>query len=60
VIPYSLDVIETAFDLSTLQKQLFVARDFDHLGDALTAYCDHLRTVGDLAEPVDAAAASTA
>jgi phenylalanine-4-hydroxylase len=60
VIPYSLDVIETAFDLSTLQKQLFVARDFAHLHDTLTEYCTRLRAVGDLAESAIPAAAASA
>jgi phenylalanine-4-hydroxylase len=60
VIPYSLDVIDTAFDLSMPQKQLFVARDFAHLNDALAEYCGHLSAVGDLVEPVVPAAAPTA
>jgi phenylalanine-4-hydroxylase len=59
VIPYSLDVIETAFELSTVQKQLFVARDFAHLHHTLTEFCRHLGAAGDLAEPAVPAAAAT-
>jgi phenylalanine-4-hydroxylase len=60
VIPYSLDVIGTAFDLSNPQKQLFVARDFAQLNATLAEYCAHLRAAGELAEPVSAAAVPAA
>lgn len=60
VIPYSLDVIGTPFDLSSMQKQLFVARDFAHLNDTLAGYCAHLRAAGELADPAPPAAVPAA
>jgi phenylalanine-4-hydroxylase len=37
-IPYSIDAMNTAFDITTRQPQLFVCRDFQHLKDVLEEF----------------------
>src|SRR3954470_6913281 len=37
-IPYSIDAMNTAFDITTRQPQLFVCRDFPHLKDVLEEF----------------------
>src|SRR5215468_10771404 len=37
-IPYSIDAMNTAFDITTKQPQLFVCRDFQHLKDVLEEF----------------------
>lgn len=37
-IPLSLDCIEKVYDITTMQPQLFVARDFDHLFEVLSEF----------------------
>jgi phenylalanine-4-hydroxylase len=37
-IPYSLDAMNQAFDITTKQPQLFVCRDFEHLRDVLEEF----------------------
>ena len=37
-IPLSLDCIEKAYDITTMQPQLFVTRDFDHLFEVLSEF----------------------
>lgn len=37
-IPLSLDCIDTVYDITTMQPQLFVARDFDHLFEVLAEF----------------------
>jgi phenylalanine-4-hydroxylase len=37
-IPYSIDAMNTPFDITTRQPQLFVCRDFQHLKDVLEEF----------------------
>ncbi len=37
-LPYSAEAVETAFDITTKQPQLFVCRDFQHLRDVLEEF----------------------
>ncbi len=37
-IPYSFEAVETPFDITTKQPQLFVCRDFQHLSDVLEEF----------------------
>jgi phenylalanine-4-hydroxylase len=37
-IPLSLDAVETDYDITRMQPQLFVARDFDHLFEVLDEF----------------------
>ena len=37
-LPLSLDCVDTEYDITTMQPQLFVARDFDHLFEVLEAF----------------------
>jgi phenylalanine-4-hydroxylase len=37
-IPYSIDAMNTPFDITTKQPQLFVCRDFKHLADVLEEF----------------------
>ncbi|HJW09775.1 MAG TPA: aromatic amino acid hydroxylase, partial [Holophagaceae bacterium] len=37
-LPLSLACVETEYDITTMQPQLFVARDFDHLFEVLDAF----------------------
>ena len=39
-IPYSVDAMNQAFDITTKQPQLFVCRDFQHLTDVLEEFAD--------------------
>jgi len=39
-LPYSPAAVETAFDITTKQPQLFVSRDFKHLTDVLEKFAD--------------------
>lgn len=39
-LPLDLNCINFAYDITTMQPQLFVARDFAHLTDVLEAYAD--------------------
>ena len=41
-LPLSLQCAETEYDITRMQPQLFVARDFDHLFDVLDAFADTL------------------
>lgn len=47
-LPYSLDAAEFNFDITSMQPQLFVSRDFAHLTEVLDAFADRmaLRTGG--------------
>lgn len=37
-LPLSLTCVDTEYDITTMQPQLFVARDFDHLFEVLNAF----------------------
>ncbi|TNE71098.1 aromatic amino acid hydroxylase [bacterium] len=39
-IPLSTDCVNYAYDITNMQPQLFVARDFEHLTEVLEAYAD--------------------
>src|SRR6476646_1587422 len=41
-IPYSIDAMDTAFDITTRQPQLFVCRDFQHLKDVLEEFASKM------------------
>jgi phenylalanine-4-hydroxylase len=41
-IPYSLDAMNTPFDITTKQPQLFVCRDFQHLKDVLEEFASRM------------------
>jgi phenylalanine-4-hydroxylase len=41
-IPYSIDAMNTAFDITTKQPQLFVCRDFQHLKDVLEEFASKM------------------
>ena len=41
-IPYSIDAMNTAFDITTKQPQLFVCRDFQHLRDVLEEFASKM------------------
>src|ERR1043166_291540 len=41
-IPYSIDAMNTAFDITTRQPQLFVCRDFQHLRDVLEEFASSM------------------
>ena len=41
-IPYSLDAMNQAFDITTKQPQLFVCRDFEHLKDVLEEFASKM------------------
>src|SRR6476619_8468265 len=41
-IPYSIDAMTTAFDITTRQPQLFVCRDFQHLKDVLEEFASKM------------------
>ena len=41
-IPYSLDAMNTPFDITTKQPQLFVCRDFQHLRDVLEEFASRM------------------
>src|SRR5258708_999977 len=41
-IPYSVDAMNTAFDITTKQPQLFVCRDFQHLKDVLEEFASKM------------------
>ena len=41
-IPYSIDAINTAFDITTKQPQLFVCRDFQHLKSVLEEFASKM------------------
>src|SRR5436305_4347072 len=41
-IPYSIDAINYAFDITTKQPQLFVCRDFEHLKDVLEEFASRM------------------
>jgi phenylalanine-4-hydroxylase len=41
-IPYSIDAMNTAFDITTKQPQLFVCRDFKHLKDVLEEFASKM------------------
>ncbi len=41
-LPYSLEAVETAFDITTKQPQLFVCRDFQHLRDVLEEFASRM------------------
>ena len=41
-IPYSIDAMNTAFDITTRQPQLFVCRDFHHLKDVLEEFASKM------------------
>src|SRR5690348_14533005 len=41
-IPYSVDAVNTAFDITTKQPQLFVCRDFQHLKDVLEQFASKM------------------
>jgi phenylalanine-4-hydroxylase len=41
-IPYSIDAMNTAFDITTRQPQLFVCRDFQHLKDVLEEFASKM------------------
>jgi len=41
-IPYSIDAMNTAFDITTKQPQLFVCRDFLHLKDVLEEFASKM------------------
>ena len=41
-IPYSIEAVETPFDITTKQPQLFVCRDFQHLSDVLEEFASKM------------------
>src|SRR5437773_7311496 len=41
-IPYSIDAMNQAFDITTKQPQLFVSRDFEHLKDVLEEFASKM------------------
>jgi phenylalanine-4-hydroxylase len=41
-IPYSIDAMNTPFDITTKQPQLFVCRDFKHLRDVLEEFASKM------------------
>ena len=41
-IPYSIDAMNTAFDITTRQPQLFVCRDFQHLLEVLEEFASKM------------------
>jgi len=41
-IPYSIDAMNVAFDITTKQPQLFVCRDFQHLKDVLEEFASKM------------------
>ncbi len=41
-LPYSIEGVETAFDITTKQPQLFVCRDFQHLRDVLEEFAGQM------------------
>src|SRR2546421_5382776 len=41
-IPYSIDAMNTAFDITTRQPQLFVCRDFQHLKNVLEEFASKM------------------
>jgi len=41
-IPYSIDAMNQAFDITTKQPQLFVCRDFEHLRDVLEEFASKM------------------
>src|SRR5690348_16758972 len=41
-IPYSIDAMNQAFDITTKQPQLFVCRDFEHLKDVLEEFASKM------------------
>ncbi len=41
-LPYSIEAVETAFDITTKQPQLFVCRDFQHLRDVLEEFASKM------------------
>jgi phenylalanine-4-hydroxylase len=41
-IPYSIDAMNTPFDITTKQPQLFVCRDFQHLRDVLEEFASKM------------------
>ncbi len=41
-LPYSTEAVETAFDITTKQPQLFVCRDFQHLRDVLEEFASRM------------------
>jgi phenylalanine-4-hydroxylase len=41
-IPYSIDAMNQAFDITTRQPQLFVCRDFEHLKDVLEQFANKM------------------
>jgi phenylalanine-4-hydroxylase len=41
-IPYSIDAMNQAFDITTKQPQLFVCRDFNHLRDVLEEFASKM------------------
>jgi phenylalanine-4-hydroxylase len=41
-IPYSIEAVETPFDITTKQPQLFVCRDFKHLRDVLEKFASKM------------------
>src|SRR6476659_1142016 len=41
-IPYSIDAMNTPFDITTRQPQLFVCRDFQHLKDVLEEFASKM------------------
>jgi phenylalanine-4-hydroxylase len=41
-IPYSVDAMNTPFDITTKQPQLFVCRDFQHLRDVLEEFASKM------------------
>jgi phenylalanine-4-hydroxylase len=41
-IPYSIDTANYAFDITTQQPQLFVARDFKHLNEVLDEFAENM------------------
>ena len=41
-IPYSNEAVETPFDITTKQPQLFVCRDFKHLSDVLEEFASKM------------------
>lgn len=41
-LSYSIEAVETAFDITTKQPQLFVCRDFQHLRDVLEEFASQM------------------
>ncbi|MGI8956836.1 MAG: aromatic amino acid hydroxylase [Chthoniobacterales bacterium] len=41
-LPYSTEAVDTAFDITTKQPQLFVSRDFQHLRDVLEKFASRM------------------